>query len=168
MLITSFQPQAPERVVDMARRLMGVPYRWGGETPNGVDCSGFVEEVFRLCGHRLPRLADAQYAACVEVLSSDMQVGDLVFFTTYLPGPSHVGIYTGDGRFIHASSSRGVTVSALEDTYYAARYLGARRPPAWVAPPAASPVLTTVPPPVAEPVPVPVPVPAPAPTPQAP
>jgi len=126
-------------VLEVARMMLGAPYVWGGESPNGADCSGFVQEVYRLAGHRLPRLADAQFEATAEVPAEEAQPGDLVFFTTYLPGPSHVGIYLGDGRFVHASSSRGVTESSLDERYYHERYLGAHRPLAWLAAPAPTP-----------------------------
>lgn len=139
MIVASASPAPPERVVALARQFIGTPYRWGGESPNGADCSGFVEEVFRLAGHRLPRTADVQFQASQPLEAGAMQPGDLVFFSTYLPGPSHVGIYAGSGVFIHASSSRGVTESHLDESYYARRYLGARRISDWpIPPPAAS------------------------------
>lgn len=131
-IVESGTPAPPQRIVEIARQFVGAPYRWGGETPNGADCSGFVEEVFRLGGHHLPRTADVQFQATQPVANEQMQPGDLVFFSTYEPGPSHVGIFVGDGRFIHASSSKGVTESRLDEDYYARRYLGARRLPEWV------------------------------------
>ena len=131
MIVETGTPASPQRVVEIARQFKGVPYRWGGETPNGADCSGFVEEVFRLGGHHLPRTADVQFQATQAVTDDQMRAGDLVFFTTYEPGPSHVGIYIGEGRFIHASSSKGVTESRLDEEYYAKRYLGARRLAEW-------------------------------------
>lgn len=143
MIVASSRPASPARVVEIARQFMGTPYRWGGESPNGVDCSGFVEEVFRLAGYRLPRTADVQFDATRALQEGALQTGDLVFFTTYAAGPSHVGIYVGDGAFIHASSSRGVTESKLDDPYYAKRYLGGRRIADWplpaLSPPIASP-----------------------------
>jgi cell wall-associated NlpC family hydrolase len=131
LLLGSSTPLPPERVVDVAQRLRGVPYHWGGETPNGLDCSGYIEQVFALAGYHVPRLADAQFAATVEVSAEQMRPGDLVFFTTYLPGPSHVGIYIGERHFLHASSSHGVTESSLDEPYYAQRFLGAHRIPEW-------------------------------------
>lgn len=122
----------PARVVEISLQFRGVPYRWGGQTPNGADCSGFVEEVFRLGGHRLPRMVDAQFHATQAVANDEIRPGDLVFFSTYEPGPSHVGIYLGDGLFVHASSSNGVTESRLDETYYSQRYLGARRLKEWI------------------------------------
>lgn len=129
LVVGSWQPQAAEQVVALGRQFVGVPYRWGGVDPNGWDCSGYVQEIFRLGGHQVPRLADAQFEACVRVETPE--VGDLVFFNTDGSGVSHVGIYTGDGKFLHASSSRGVVEDRLEDSYFASRYLGAGRLPAW-------------------------------------
>lgn len=111
-------------ILTLARHFMGVPYVWGGTTPSGFDCSGFVQRVFALNGIHLPRLADAQYYQGRPV--KNPSPGDLVFFSTYLPGPSHVGIYLGGNQFIHASSHRGVTVSSLTETFYAKAYIGAR------------------------------------------
>ncbi len=109
-----------------AMRFMGVPYVFGGTSANGFDCSGFVQHVFAMIGRQLPRTADAQFYAGSKIVGN-MVAGDLVFFQTYEPGPSHVGIYIGDGKFAHASSSHGVTVSHLNDSYWSARYLGAKR-----------------------------------------
>lgn len=109
-----------------AMRFIGVPYVFGGTSTYGFDCSGYVQHVFAMLGVRLPRTADAQYYAGHST-RGQIVAGDLVFFQTYLPGPSHVGIYLGNGKFVHASSSHGVTVSRLSDSYWAARYLGAKR-----------------------------------------
>ena len=134
LLMGSRNPLDCDGVLGIARRFMGTPYRWGGMTPNGVDCSGYVQEVFELAGYVLPRLADDQYNATVSVEIADAKAGDLVFFSTYLPGPSHVGIYLGEGRFLHASSSRGVIEARLDEEYFASRYLGVRRIKPWAAP----------------------------------
>lgn len=109
-----------------AMRFIGTPYVFGGTTAGGFDCSGFVQHVFLRLGLHLPRTADAQYAAGHPV-SGGMRTGDLVFFQTYESGPSHVGIYLDHDRFIHSSSSMGVVVSSLHDSYWSARYLGAKR-----------------------------------------
>ncbi len=146
LIIGSVTPATPQRLIEIARQFIGTPYRWGGETPNGADCSGFVEEVFHLAGYTLPRTADAQFAATRPVPPQKMQPADLVFFTTYLPGPSHVGIYVGNGEFVHASS-HGVMCSNLSESYYAQRFLGARRLAAWDAPPVDPAAGTPVPPP---------------------
>ncbi len=114
-------------ITQTARRFLGVPYRMGGTTARAFDCSGFVMRVFLINGIRLPRTADVQYLRGDKVPRGQEQPGDLVFFQTYLPGPSHVGIYLGNGNFIHASSSRGVVISNLKDSYFRSRYLGARR-----------------------------------------
>lgn len=133
LVLGSWQPQTPEILVAKAREFMGVPYKWGGTDPNGYDCSGFVQEVFRLAGHQVPRLADVQYEQLDKVENEDLRVGDLVFFNTDGSGVSHVGIYTGNNSFLHASSSRGVVESNLEESYYKTRFVGAARLPAWQA-----------------------------------
>ena len=112
-----------------AMRFLGVPYVFGGTSANGFDCSGFVQHVFAMLGRSIPRTADAQYYAGKKIAGGarGMVAGDLVFFQTYTEGPSHVGIYLGNDRFVHASSSHGVMVSSLHDHYWSARYLGAKR-----------------------------------------
>ena len=115
-----------EKVTHTALRYVGVPYVWGGTSFNGVDCSGFVQAVFEHNGVSLPRTADSQFEVGRPVKMHDLEPGDLVFFETYAVGASHVGIYLGGGRFIHASSE-GVRVDALAEDYYALRYIGARR-----------------------------------------
>jgi hypothetical protein len=116
-----------QQVVSFAKQFYGVPYVWGGHSPYGFDCSGFVYYVFSNYGINVPRMADEQFEIGLAV-HQELQLGDLVFFSTYEPGPSHVGIYVGEGSFIHASSGAGqVTVTPLATAYYKARYLGARR-----------------------------------------
>lgn len=111
-----------------AKQYLGVPYVWAGRSPSGFDCSGFVYYVFGQFGVELPRMADGQYEIGTWVSMRDLQPGDLVFFSTYEPGPSHVGIYIGGGNFIHASSgAEEVTITPLGKAYYMSRYLGARR-----------------------------------------
>jgi cell wall-associated NlpC family hydrolase len=109
-----------------ALRFLGVPYAMGGTTARAFDCSGYVQHVFAMTGTHLPRTADAQFFAAHR-FAGKPKAGDLVFFQTYEPGPSHVGISLGGDRFVHASSSHGVTVSNLHDSYWSARYLGAKR-----------------------------------------
>ncbi len=109
-----------------AMRFLGVPYAFGGTSAYGFDCSGYVQHVFSMMGVSLPRAADSQYYAG-KSFAGQPQVGDLVFFHTYAPGVSHVGIALGDGRFVHASSSHGVTISSLHDSYWGPRYVGAKR-----------------------------------------
>ncbi|GAC1539909.1 MAG: hypothetical protein NVS3B16_01420 [Vulcanimicrobiaceae bacterium] len=108
-----------------AMRFIGTPYVFGGTSPSGFDCSGYTQHVFAMLGIALPRTADAQYSAGHATVGG-MTSGDLVFFQTYEPGPSHVGIYVGNGKFVH-SSSHGVMVSRLGDDYWRSRYIGAKR-----------------------------------------
>jgi cell wall-associated NlpC family hydrolase len=109
-----------------ALRFLGTPYVFGGDSTSGFDCSAYVQHVFAMVGIALPRTADAQYDFGHPAVGGP-RPGDLVFFQTYTEGPSHVGIYLGKGNFVHASSSHGVMVSNLSDSYWAARYLGAKR-----------------------------------------
>jgi cell wall-associated NlpC family hydrolase len=114
-----------QQLTRSALRFLGVPYVFGGTSTSGFDCSGFVQHVFAMRGIGLPRTADAQYDVGRPAVGGP-RPGDLVFFDTY-GGVSHVGIYLGQGRFVHASSSHGVMVSHLADSYWAARYVGAKR-----------------------------------------
>lgn len=114
-------------LLNKARSYMGVPYVWGGSTPSGFDCSGYVQYVYGQVGINLPRTADIQFNEGRAVSFGGEAPGDMVFFETYAPGASHVGIYLGNGEFIHASSSGYVRVSSLEESYFKARYLGAKR-----------------------------------------
>ena len=133
VIIAKQQPQPSESVVAVAEAFKGLPYVWAGTSANsGFDCSGYVYEVMRLNGYSVPRMADHQFEQSRRVKKADLKRGDMVFFTTYLPGPSHVGIYLGDGEFIHASSAgEGVVVSQLKDGYYSERFLGGGRPDDW-------------------------------------
>ena len=114
-------------ILKTAYSMLGVPYMFGGISPGGFDCSGFVCYVFGKVGISLPRMADLQFEAVTHVPRSNLKTGDLVFFETYCPGPSHVGIYVGDGKFIHASCSKGISVAEVFTGYWGARYLGAGR-----------------------------------------
>jgi cell wall-associated NlpC family hydrolase len=118
-------------IVSAALRYLGAPYVWGGNTPNGWDCSGFVVYVYReVTGRTLPRTTQTQWTVGTPVDRGALQAGDLVFFqNTNGAGITHVGIALGDGRFVHASSPRvGTIISSLSESYYAANYVGARRP----------------------------------------
>ncbi len=115
------------RIVASSMQYLGVPYVFGGTTPSGFDCSGYVRYVFANAGIYLPRTADAQYECGYPVSTSELVPGDLVFFSTYEAGASHVGIYIGDGSFINASSSSGVSIASLYSSYWGSCYIGARR-----------------------------------------
>lgn len=119
--VTSFNADA---LIAEGKKYLGVPYVWGGSTPAGFDCSGFLNFVFNTQGTSIPRTVTTIWDATTPV--SAPQKGDLVFFTTYAPGPSHAGIYLGDGKFLHAGSSTGVTISDMNNSYWKPRYLGAR------------------------------------------
>ncbi|MBT2668908.1 C40 family peptidase [Bacillus sp. ISL-4] len=112
-------------LVKEAKKYMNVPYVWGGSTPKGFDCSGYLKYVFeKSTDITLPRTVSEIYKKGTKV--SKPQVGDLVFFETYKPGASHAGIYIGDNQFIHSSSS-GVGISSMDNSYWEKRYLGAKR-----------------------------------------
>lgn len=117
------------KIVDFAKNYLGVPYRWGGASPSGFDCSGFVYYVFNNVGISLPRSLAQQQNMGVAVAKSDLQPGDVVYFqNTYTTGISHVGIYVGGGKFIHApSSGKVVSYADLNSNYYIQHYYGARR-----------------------------------------
>lgn len=108
---------------------LGVPYRFGGATKNGMDCSGFVSRVYRDgIDLKLPHRARSMFKLGRSVSRNRLGFGDLVFFENIENyGVSHVGIYVGDGKFAHASSSRGVVISDFNLDYYKKRYVGARR-----------------------------------------
>jgi cell wall-associated NlpC family hydrolase len=112
--------------INKTMNLIGIPYVWGGTTPSGFDCSGFIKYAFQEYNNVvLPRTVNEMWNSTVKV--STPKVGDIVFFETYKPGPSHAGIYLGDGKFLHAGSSKGVTISNLSSSYWKSRYLGTKR-----------------------------------------
>ena len=115
-------------VIATAENYIGIPYTWGGVSPStGFDCSGFVEYVFAQNGITLPRVSTQQYAAGTPVSFNSLQPGDLVFFSTANNGVvDHVGIFIGNGQFINASTSKGVTIYSF-GSYWNSVYMGARR-----------------------------------------
>jgi len=115
-------------LVGTALALRGTPYRNGGADPDGFDCSGFTQYVFAQYGMSLPREVRDQFEQGNSVKAGELAAGDLLFFTTVAPGPTHVGIAIGGDQFVHAPSSTGVVrVESLSTSYWSTRYLGARR-----------------------------------------
>ncbi|MDW0114025.1 NlpC/P60 family protein [Sporosarcina saromensis] len=116
-------------IVTTAQKYIGKPYVYAGTSPRGFDCSGYVQYVFKEEGVSLPRTSSDQYSRGTAVSKNNLQAGDLVFFkTSGTNAVSHVGIYIGSGKFIHASTSKGVMISAVNDPYYwGSRYVGAKR-----------------------------------------
>lgn len=115
-------------VTKYAAELDGTPYCYGGTTTDCFDCSGFVNHCYLKMGVVLPRTTSELYTMGERVIDG-LRLGDLVFFNTNGRTVSHVGIFLGDNRFIHASTSSGVMVSSLTERYWQQRYLGARRLP---------------------------------------
>lgn len=117
-----------DRVMLLANKMLNIPYRFGGTTFMGIDCSAFVRTVFSFLNLALPRTAREQFNVGEKIGKDDLQAGDLVFFKTYAKFPSHVGIYIGDNMFIHASSvAKKITIDNITRHYYTKRYIGARR-----------------------------------------
>lgn len=117
-----------EQIIEFASQFLGTPYVWGGSSPSGFDCSGFVGYVFKNFGYSVNRTAAAMYENGTAVDKSELQIGDAVFFASSSESIGHVGIYIGDGEFIHSSSGCGyVTISGLDEDYYSRMYVGARR-----------------------------------------
>ncbi len=119
-----------ETLIDNAMQLIGVRYRWGGNTPqSGLDCSGFVRYVFNdTFGFLLPRKSAQMSKVGMEVGKEELRPGDLVFFNTMRHAFSHVGIYVGDNKFIHAPSrGKSIRVDDMTKVYWEKRYNGARR-----------------------------------------
>jgi len=117
-----------DRLILFAKKMMNIPYKFGGSSFMGIDCSGYVQKVFGLLNIPLPRTAREQFELGKPVDRNELNIGDLVFFRTYASFPSHVGIYLGNNLFIHASSkSRKVTIDSLDTPYYFKRFIGAKR-----------------------------------------
>lgn len=123
-----FLPVAEGDLTDVALTFLATPYRFGADGREATDCSGFTRQVFRLLGLDLPRTAREQFRNGAIVPMGEWQYGDLLFFRTYASYPSHVAIYLGDGKMIHASrSQRKVVISDADRAYFRKRFLGARR-----------------------------------------
>lgn len=112
----------------VVNQVVGTPYLYGGTTTSGFDCSGFILYVLKKFNvDDLPRTSQSQARTGIPVAKEDLREGDLVFFNTFGNGISHAGIYVGDNKFSHSSSSKGVRISSLSETYYQERYVTARR-----------------------------------------
>jgi peptidoglycan endopeptidase LytE len=125
------EPNSPglsDRLIAIAGKMLSAPYKIGGSSLRGFDCSGYVQKVFSFISVTLPRTAREQFSFGKKVDKEELSAGDLVFFRTYAPYASHVGIYIGENQFIHASSrAKKVRIDRLSTPYYQKRYLGARR-----------------------------------------
>lgn len=118
-----------EKILFEVIKFLDTPYKYGGSTENGIDCSAFTKQVFQnSLDVELPRSTREQFKVGENISKYDLKFGDLVYFnTTKRSYPGHVGIYLGDDQFVHASRSLGVTVSNLNDPYYKKRFIGAKR-----------------------------------------
>jgi peptidoglycan endopeptidase LytE len=117
-----------DKLIVFAKKLIDIPYKFGGNSILGIDCSAFVKKVYGFLGIDLPRTAREQFKTGETVERDNLSIGDLVFFRTYASFPSHVGIYLGNDLFIHASSKgRRVRINSLDTPYYFKRFIGARR-----------------------------------------
>ena len=114
-----------EIIIKTATNYLGTPYCYGGEGDKCFDCSGFVNAVYKKAGIDLPRVSRDIYKVGESVDKSNVQPGDLVFFKKGST-INHVGIYYGDGKMIHASSSKGVVIQSLQDSYFSSRFAGYR------------------------------------------
>jgi cell wall-associated NlpC family hydrolase len=126
---TAFAGATGDFIATEARANLGVKYGYGRSDAKRTDCAGLVRQVAAKAGISLPRSSAAQFTAGRAIEAADLRPGDLVFFkNTYRHGISHVGIYVGEGEFVHAASRRGrVAVSRIDEPYFAKRYAGARR-----------------------------------------
>lgn len=126
--IDKAEAAAAHEVTETASKYLGIPYVYGGTTTSGFDCSGYTVKVFGDLGIKLNRTSSSQYQQGKAVAKNDLQIGDLLFFNTSGSGVSHVSIYIGDGKMIHAQPGQGVSYSNVNDPYYwGPRYIGAKR-----------------------------------------
>ncbi|MBM4170305.1 MAG: hypothetical protein FJ214_00360 [Ignavibacteria bacterium] len=118
-----------EKILFEVIKYLDTPYKYGGNSKNGIDCSAFTKEVYQSSiAIELPRTAREQYMVGEKIAKEELKFGDLIYFnTTKRTFPGHVGIYLGEDQFVHASRSLGVSVSSLSESYYKKRFVGARR-----------------------------------------
>ena len=126
---SSFSRQSlGDQIISTAKQYIGVRYRSGGTTPNGFDCAGYTQFVYKHFNISVPRDTSSQATVGTGLSKSELQIGDLIVFkNTYRSGPSHTGIYVGNGQFIHASTSRGVRIDHIDDNYWGGRFHSGRR-----------------------------------------
>lgn len=125
---TSIKNNKGEEIADLAKSLLGSPYKYGGASPKGFDCSGLVYYTHGKLGIRTPRTSLQQYKSTKHIKLSELHAGDLVFFRLNKSKVSHVGIYIGKGRFVHApKSGKRVSVNRLNDDYWKPRIVSAGR-----------------------------------------
>jgi cell wall-associated NlpC family hydrolase len=125
---TATVPPRPHPGLAIAREMIGAPYRYGGASPGGFDCSGLVYYSYRKAGITVPRTSAEQYRQSERVKLSGLRPGDLVFFRISRNKPSHVGIYAGGEHFVHApSGGKRVSYASLVDPYWRSRVMGAGR-----------------------------------------
>lgn len=118
-----------EKILFEVIKYLDTPYKYGGNSSNGIDCSAFTKQVYEnSISVELPRSAREQFSKGEKIDKAELKFGDLVFFNTRRrSNPGHVGIYLGENQFVHASRKLGVTVDSLDEKYYKTRYVGARR-----------------------------------------
>ena len=122
------QNSSINNIIKMANGQIGKKYKWGATGPNSFDCSGLTSYIYKNgVGINLPRTSVAQSKVGIKVSKAELKSGDLVFFNTSGKGISHVGMYIGDSKFIHASSSKGVRIDNLNSSYYKSRFVSGSR-----------------------------------------
>ena len=125
---TASKQPSGERIAERAQTLVGSPYRYGGADPSGFDCSGLVFFVHHELGINVPRTVAEQSSTATPVKLGELEPGDVVFFRDPGPRATHVGVYVGEHRFVHApKTGRPVSYASLDDDYYRATFLGAGR-----------------------------------------
>ena len=123
----AFSTKNVNKIINTGKKYIGTPYKWGGITPRGFDCSGFVKyTIKKATGKTVPRTSSALYKKGKKISKSKLKKGDLIFFNTSGKGVSHVAIYMGNNKMIHAAS-KGVKVDKLSNSYWKKRYVGAKR-----------------------------------------
>jgi len=116
------------KIVKVANAQIGKKYKWGSAGPSSFDCSGFTSYIYKNgAGISLPRTSVSQSKVGIKISRNQLKSGDLVFFNTSGKGISHVGMYIGDSKFIHASTSKGVRIDSLNSSYYKSKFVTASR-----------------------------------------